>query len=84
MSYVPYGYMMGMHALWWFFWIALVIAVVIALVFRDRGGSPGYREPPRETPHEVLLRRLANGDISAEEYEKRKAILDQDAWQEMR
>lgn len=81
MSYVPYGYMMGMHALWWFFWIAVVIAVVIALVFRDRGDSPGYRESPRETPHEVLRRRLANGEISAEEYEKRKVILDQDTWQ---
>ncbi|ABE43128.1 SHOCT domain-containing protein [Polaromonas sp. JS666] len=79
MSYVPYGYMMGMHALWWFFWIAAVIAVVIALVFRDRGSPPGYREPPRETPHEVLRRRLANGEISAEEYEKRKVILDQDS-----
>lgn len=81
MSYIPYGYMMGMHALWWFFWIALVIAVVIALGVWARGGSAGYRKPPRETPHEVLFRRLANGEISAEEYEKRKAILDQDTGQ---
>lgn len=83
MSYLPHGYMMGMHALWWFFWIAVVIAMVIALVFRDRGSPPGYREPVRETPHEVLLRRLASGEISAEEYEKRKVILDQDTWQAM-
>ena len=82
MSYVPYGYMMGMHALWWFFWIAAVIAVVIALVLRDRGESSAPQEP-HETPYEVLRRRLANGDISAEEYEKRKVILDQDTWQAM-
>ena len=76
---MSYEYMMGMHALWWFFWIA----VVIALVLWGRGESPVHREPPRETPHEVLRRRLANGDISAEEYEKRKVILDQDTWQAM-
>ena len=79
MSYVPYGYMMGMHALWWFFWIA----VVIALVFWGRGGSPMRRGRGRETPHEVLRRRLANGEISTEEYEKRKGILDQDTGQAM-
>lgn len=32
----------------------------------------------RSAPHEVLKRRLANGDISAEEYEQRKALLDCD------
>lgn len=79
---MAYEYMMGMHAQWWFFWIAVVIAVVIALVLRDRGGSSAPQEP-HETPYEVLRRRLANGDISAEEYEKRKVILDQDTWQAM-
>lgn len=82
MSYLPHGYMMGMHALWWFFWVAAVVAVVIALGFRGRGGTSPPQEP-RETPYEVLRRRLANGDISAEEYEKRKVILDQDTWQAM-
>lgn len=72
---MSYDYMMGMHALWWVFWIA----VVIALVFWGWGGAPIRRDRPRETPHEVLRRRLANGEISTEEYEKRKVILDQDA-----
>jgi len=82
MSYLPHGYMMGMHTLWWFFWIAAVVAVVIVLGLRGRGGTSAPREP-QETPYEVLRRRLANGDISAEEYEKRKVILDQDTWQAM-
>jgi putative membrane protein len=69
-----YGDMMGMHALWWIFWIA----VVFALVFWGRGGSPACRERPRQTPHEMLRRRLANGEITTEEYEKRKVILDRD------
>jgi putative membrane protein len=70
-----YGNMMGMHALWWIFWIALVIALIFW------GGSSTYprRARPRETPHELLRRRLANGEISTEEYEKRKAILDRDS-----
>ena len=59
-----YGDMMGMHTLWWVFW--------------GRGGSPARRDRPRETPHEVLRRRLANGEISTEEYEKRKEVLDRD------
>ena len=76
---MSYDYMMGMHALWWVFWIA----VVIALIYLGRGGSPVRRDRPRETPHEVLRRRLANGEISTEEYEKRKGILDQDTGQAM-
>ena len=39
--------MIGMHYLWWLFWIA----VVFALVFWGRGGSPARRDRPRETSH---------------------------------
>ena len=70
-----YGDMMGMHTLWWVFWIA----VVFGLVFWAWGGSPARRDRPRETPHEVLRRRLANGEISTEEYEKRKEVLNRDS-----
>ena len=69
-----YESMMGMHAFWWFFGIAMVIA----LVFWGWGGSPARRDRPRETPHEMLRRRLASGEISTEEYEKRKTVLDRD------
>lgn len=70
-----YGYMVGMHTFWWIFWLF----VVIAIVFWGRGDAWGRRERPRETPHELLRRRLAHGEISPEEYEKRKAILDRDS-----
>lgn len=69
-----YDNMMGMHALWWAFWIA----VVLALLFWGRGGYPARRDRPRETPHEMLRRRLANGEISTQEYEQRKSLLDRD------
>ena len=67
-----YDTMMGGHALWWVFWIA----VVIALLFWVQRGYPGHPKPPPETPHEVLRRRLANGEISTDEYEQRKTILE--------
>ncbi|WP_231943489.1 SHOCT domain-containing protein [Hydrogenophaga crassostreae] len=35
--------------------------------------------PPRETPHEILRRRLANGEISTAQYEERKTLLDRDS-----
>ena len=66
--------MMGMHAIWWIFWVVLVIT----LLFWG-GGSSARRNKPRETPHETLRRRLASGEVNTEEYEKRKALLDRDS-----
>ncbi|MEP7208820.1 MAG: SHOCT domain-containing protein [Casimicrobiaceae bacterium] len=67
-------YMGGMHGLWWIFWV-----VLIGLVVLYGRGRPGEgRRRPRETPLEVLRRRLANGEVSPEEYEKRKALVDRD------
>jgi putative membrane protein len=70
------GYFMGgMHGLWWIFWVVLIGVIV----FYGWGSPASSRRQPRETPHEVLQRRLANGDITADEYEKRKALLDRDS-----
>ena len=69
------GYFMGgMHWIWWIFWLVLVGAIV----FYGWGRS-NQRHRARETPNAVLKRRLANGEISAEEYEQRKLLLDRDA-----
>lgn len=60
--------MLGMVIFW-----GLVIYGVVWLV---RGAaSPA----PRETPAEILQRRLARGEISVEEYERRRALLEADA-----
>ncbi len=68
-------HMGGMHGLWWIFWIVL-IGFLVYYVW----GRPGeQRRRPRETSQEVLQRRLANGEITPDEYEKRKALLDRDA-----
>lgn len=66
-------YMGGMHGLWWIFWVALIGFVVFY-----GWGRPGERRRQRETPLDVLQRRLASGDITPEAYEARKALLDRD------
>lgn len=74
--YYDGGYFMGgMHWLWWIFWLALIGVIV----FYGWGRPDEWRRGPRDSPHEALKRRMANGDISAEEYEQRKALLDRDA-----
>ncbi len=74
--YYDGGYFMGgMHWIWWMFWVALV--GVIAFYGWGRSGMP--RRGFHEAPHAVLKRRLAGGEISAEEYEHRKLLLDRDA-----
>ena len=66
-------FMGGMHALWWLFWVVLIAVIVFY-----GWGKPSVRHRPRETPHEVLRRRLANGEIAPDQYEERKALLDRD------
>jgi putative membrane protein len=66
--------MAGMHGLWWIFWVVLVAVLVFALCARPEG----RRQHPHETPREILRRRLANGDITPEQYEERKSLLERD------
>lgn len=54
------------------FWGA-VIALVVWLV---RGGAWGGVASRAEPPQEILRRRLADGSISVEEYEQRRAALN--------
>ena len=70
------GYFMGsMYWIWWVFWLALICGIV---VFYGWGRANNRSYSLRETPHELLKRRLANGEISSDEYEQRKALLDRD------
>lgn len=75
MSYDGGYFMGGMHGLWWIFWVVLIGA----LAFYGWGRPSERRHRSRETPRQALQRRLANGEINPDEYEKRKALLDRDA-----
>lgn len=68
-------FMGGMHFLWWIFWVTLIGVIV----FYGWGRPGEQRRRPRETTHEVLRRRLASGEITPDQYEERKALLDRDA-----
>ena len=73
------GYMVGgMHGLWWLFWLVLLGAFVFGGWGRTGGRPNRSRDTPRDTPHELLHRRLASGDITPAEYEERKSLLDRD------
>ena len=68
------SYMVGMHGFWWLFWL-LMIGVLLFYGW----GRPGRRgERLRETPQQVLHRRLASGEITPQQYEERKALIDRD------
>ncbi len=71
------SYMVGMHGFWWLFWVLLIGGAW----FFSGWGRPRRRGDARllETPHEVLGRRLAGGEITPQQYEERKALLDRDA-----
>ena len=77
------GYMGGMHGGWWFFWL-LVIGAALFFVWQRsdrRGDAPGQTPQPKlqEKPHEVLRRRLASGEITPQQYEEHKILLDRDS-----
>ena len=66
------GYFWGMHGLWWLFWLILLV-----LLFTVAPPVP-KRSPRRETPLDILQRRYAAGELSTEEYEQRRAVLERE------
>ena len=65
---------------WWIlpgplFWLLVVVGIV--LLVRGRNGSSPWPGGGRETGIEVLERRLAEGELSLEEYRERRAVLEQ-------
>lgn len=61
---------------WW--WMAIVmvafwVAIAVLIVWLARGGTNHVQR--HETPEEILKRRLADGSISIEEFETRRALL---------
>jgi putative membrane protein len=74
MIYYPYW---GMSGVWWLFWACAVIALFAfaAPVPRTR-----LRELRNSSPLAILQRRYAAGELTTEQYEERKAVLERDRW----
>jgi putative membrane protein len=58
-------------ALVWLLFVAIVVAAVIVFV-------RGARRRPVERPEQILAERFARGEIDAEEYRRRSALLHTD------
>ena len=69
MYYESY-YFGGMHFLWWFLWTMLLI-----WIFFIPYDIPGERKS-KNTPKDILKRRLAAGEITNEEFEQKKRLLE--------
>lgn len=63
------GQFFGMHWLWWSFWVALMLSFIF---FPNLIRKP---KDEKETALDILNKRLAKGEISAEEYQEKKKIL---------
>jgi len=66
----------GMHMLWWFFWIMLLVSFFSF-------STPVSRKKARFnrlTPLDILQRRYAAaGELATEDYDERKSRLERDA-----
>ncbi len=62
----------GMHLIWWIVWIFLLFWI-FALPYN----IPGQRMR-KDSPLDILQRRLALGEITNEEYQEKKKILEND------
>lgn len=60
----------GMHLIWWFIWIFLLIGI-----FATPWDIPG-RKKEKDSPLDILQKRFASGQITKEQYLEKKTILE--------
>jgi len=58
-----------MNFIWWIIWILFLIWLFV---------TPWGYHRTRDTSYDILRKRFASGEITKEEYEEKKAILEQD------
>ena len=63
----------GMHVFWWAFWFILIVTL-----FSTVRPVPRNQLRSGERALDILRRRYAAGQVTTEEYERRKAVLERD------
>lgn len=64
---------LGMHGIWWAIWFLLIITAFMTVT-----PVPKSQLRSGERALDILRRRLAAGQVSPEDYERRKAVLERD------
>ena len=62
----------GLNLVWWFVWIMLLF-----WIFAVPYDIPGQRNR-KDSPLDILRKRFASGEISTDEYQEKKKILETD------
>ena len=63
----------GMHFVWWFIWFVIIMGAFTAYT-----PIPKSQLKIGELALDILRRRYAAGQITTEEYERRKVVLERD------
>jgi len=66
------GHFGGMHLIWWIIWIAIVV-----WVFFLPYDIP-FQRTKKENPIDILKKRFAKGELTKEEFEESKRLLNSD------
>ncbi|HRH50635.1 MAG TPA: SHOCT domain-containing protein [Panacibacter sp.] len=66
------NYYWGMHFVWWLVWVSLLF-----WIFVTPYDIPGQRRK-KDSPLDILKQRFAAGQLTNEEYQQKKKILDSD------
>lgn len=61
-----------MHLIWWLVWIVVLVWIFV-LPYRIPG-----EETKKDSPLDILRKRFASGEITKEEYQEKKEILERD------
>jgi len=66
------NYFWGMDLIWWIIWLSLIV-----WIFAIPYDIPGQRRR-KDQPLDILNRRFASGEITKEEYEESKKLIEND------
>ena len=62
----------GMHLIWWLIWVMFLLTIFVSPY-----DIPGQRSK-RQSPLDILKNRFASGQITNEEYQEKKTMLESD------
>jgi putative membrane protein len=70
------GMFIGMHWLWWLFWIGTLAVILWAVARASADRSESHRSTlERQAAEDTLRQRFAAGEIDEEEYRRRMQVL---------